>query len=998
MADPARTVLLIVLVTLVSAATLAASQPPHLRFDDNTFGRPHVNTVPRPFQGRANVTTATTIYFEIVVPDTNGAAGKVDPNSITATLRPASGDPVPMLLEGQHFATGFDGKIISNIDAGDRNGEAVYIVPAVSLDPARGYTIEVFARTLDGVAIDPAQDSWSFTTRAAIPDPSAAWSVDLDAPTVRWEGWFWSGLLKPNFNTSRMFDQLDSYVLMDSVRAMNPDAWSLQRDWPMTSDFWHNGVFDGNPNVVRERETRRVIGVQNVSGSTALQVTDIEEGPLYGIAPNRPLSGDFHPGDIVTIGDRKKYETTVVRSVDDVQSVVFVDPLSTTQWDLDYAGSHPADNPDTPDNFTLPLCYLRKFAPHGTPVYYWGRLDDEWDIVHGQHGRRLVVNFSYIPLDLSRKPVPASTGGHGSISPPKDYLQWHGFVRQLVFHLIDRYGAASLDFYYSVGNEFNFSLFWGGTKDEFYEYYDYTINAVLTAFADRGLDASRVIVGGLEAAGLGGVSWTRDALYHCSGLADRPGGGIAEQNFVCADPAFAGLRAARVQALCDAHGGKGSPLDFVSIHEYEHTHIAVADMTKIKDDALAMDPAFYERLNITSFEATPDWIPRPDPAARAMYLGNGFVSGWCADWMQRMVERAMTDARYARHESILTVWPFDYNGDGIASVTGLMRVDDDGDGTEDRISTIRKDIFNSIALQARLGRELAALPERDVAGIRLAGVRSVTPRSHAFFLYAYDDQDTESREPLPFTVNLSLTGVPWTEATIRRWRVDRDHSSPYRAYQALPEKSLYQPAELLDLENSDELVEAGPAEDLVVVNGALQLSAEVAVNGIVLVEITGLDGDRDGWADTLDNCPADANPDQVDADGDQRGAICDCDDADDSVWAAPRDVGGHHLHRAGAETILEWNSLADVAGTSTRYDIIAGSLAELVTDASFARAICFVDDTGEPPLIDDSALPAPGDGRYTLVRGDNLCGRGSFGAGSSLPDPRDPLDDDTPCP
>jgi len=241
-------------------------------------------------------------------------------------------------------------------------------------------------------------------------------------------------------------------------------------------------------------------------------LADTDEGPLYGIAPNRPLSADFQPGDVVTIGDRKKFETTVVRSVDDVQKVVLVDPLASTQWDLDYPGSHPADNPDTPDNFTLPLCYLRKYDPPGTPVYYWGRVDDEWDIVHGQHGRRLVVNFSYIPLDLSRRPVPASTGGHGSISPPKDYAQWHEFVRQIVFHVIDRYGPAAATFYYSVGNEYNFSIFWGGTKDEFYEYYDYTVNAVLTAFADRGFDTSQVIVGGLEAAGLGGVGWTRDAL------------------------------------------------------------------------------------------------------------------------------------------------------------------------------------------------------------------------------------------------------------------------------------------------------------------------------------------------------------------------------------------------------------------------------------------------------------------------------------------------------
>ncbi|MBP7149783.1 MAG: hypothetical protein KBD01_19835 [Acidobacteria bacterium] len=983
---------------LACGFALAASQPPALHFEDNIFNRPHVNTYPRPFRNRTNVTTATTFYFEVLVPDVNGDAGKVDPDSITATLRPASGAPIPMLLANRQFAAGFSGQVISAIDSGDWNGEAVYIVPAAALDPARTYTIEVYARTLDGLPIDPAQDSWSFTTRPSLADPSVSWSIDLASPTVRWEGWFWSGLLKPNFDTSRLFDQLDSYTLMDGVRASNPDAWSLQRDWPLTSDFWHNGVFDGNPNPVRERETRRVTAVNHVGTGTALTLADIEEGPLYGIAPNRPLSLDYHPDDTVTIADRSKSEQTQVLSVDDALHRVIVRRLSTTAWDLNYLGSHPADNPETPDNFTLPLCYLRKYSPAGTLRYYWARIDDEWDIVHGQHGRRLVVNFSFVPLDLSRTPVPARTGGHGSISPPKNYEQWHEFVRQLVFHLIDRYGPATQDFYFSVGNECNFSSFWGGTNDEFYEYYDYTVNAVLTAFEDRALDASRVIVGGIEAAGLGGNSYIKDALYHCSGAAARPGGGIAEQNYVCANPAFAGKRAARVQALCDAFGGKGSPLDFVSIHEYEHTHVAVADMTQIRDDALAMDPAFFDRLNITSFEATPDWIPRPDPASRAMYLGNGFASGWCADWMQRMVARAMTDARYARHESILTVWPFDYNGDGISAVTGLMRVDDDGDGTEDRISTIKKDIFNYVALQAKLGRDLAALPDRDVSGIRLAGVRSVTPRSHAFLLYAYDNQDTESREPAAFAAHLSLTGVPWPVATVRTSRVDRDRSSPYRAYQALPKKNLYRPAELAQLEASDELVEVGPPQDLPVSGGALEIETGLAVNGIALVEITGFDGDHDGHADAQDNCPAVFNPEQLDADGDLRGAACECDDADPAAWAEPAEVGQHTVGRADAAVVLNWPSLAAAAGHGTRYDVVSGALSELLVDASFARAECLLDGAAEPPVDDPSALPPPGEARYTLVRGQNGCGSGTFGSGTPLPDPRDLLDDATPCP
>ncbi|MEW6741513.1 MAG: hypothetical protein AB1486_02040 [Planctomycetota bacterium] len=832
--------LALALVPSLAPAAGATSQPPRLNFIEADLGRPRIHTIPRPYANRSNVTPPTTIYFEVVVPDANADSGNVDRDSITATILPAGGEPLPMVRSGQRFEPGFSGEFLGVIDSGPNNGEAVTIVPGTPLDPGRAYTIEVFARTRDGVPIDPARDSWTFTTRPLVADPTVTWRVDVRAPTMRWKGWFFTGITKPSFDTSRLFDQFESYALMHRVRATRPEAWSLQRDWPLTSDYWHNGVFDGNPNVVRERETRRVIRVRHVGGTTQLTVTDLEEGPLFGIPPHRAPSTDFHAGDRVTVADREKYEVAEVLEVDDASNTVTVTLLQKPPeaWELDYPGSRPPDNPEVPDNFTLPLCYLRKLAPPGTPTYYWRRLDDEWDIVHATYGRRLVVNFSYVPLDLAREPVPAHPGGHGSISPPKDWLQWHEFVRQTVFHIVDRYGAAAAStFYWSAGNENNFNIFWSGTKGEFYQLYDVTVNAVLTAFEDRDLETSRVQVGGIEAPGLGGIAWIRDALYHASGAADHPQGKILEENFVCSDPRFQGKRAARVRAITDAHHGKGSPLDFVSIHEYENADLAAADITRIRDDALEIDPHFYENLNVTSFEATPDWFPRADPAARDVFRGNGFFPTWCAEWTQRLIERAERDPRYARHEATLTVWPFDYNGEGLCSVTGLVRVDDDGDGTEDRVATIRKDVFNYIELTSRMSRDVAVLPAREFAGIRVAGFRSASPTAHTFLLYAHDKQDTESRDPTLFTVRLSLQGIPWPSVIIRRWRVDRDHSSPYRAYQKLARKPVYRPAEIASLESSDELAEDGPPLRCTVPGGELELSVPLAVNGVAFIEL-----------------------------------------------------------------------------------------------------------------------------------------------------------------
>ncbi len=62
--------------------------------------------------------------------------------------------------------------------------------------------------------------------------------------------------------------------------------------------------------------------------------------------------------------------------------------------------------------------------------------------------------------------------------------------------------------------------------------------------------------------------------------------------------------------------------------------------------------------------------------------------------------------------------------------------------------------------------------------------------------------------------------------------------------------------------------------------GAL-LGATIEVQGTILNDE--LDSDSDGIADLLDNCPMDANANQLDSDGDLLGNVCDLDDDNDTV-------------------------------------------------------------------------------------------------------------------
>ncbi len=325
---------------------------------------------PRPGRGHTHVPLKTSFYIEFGVVGVGAADDSVDPDSVRVWLKPQGGEQKILLDQKGKFGPGCFGRLFPRKNMHGKLSLAVFIDTHSSLRPKTQHTVSVFARSKKGAPLGWLDRMWSFTTEAAPTRHALAFELDLKTPPVAWDGGFFTGFCKSSFCTSHG-NRIPTYELMDRVRKRSPRAWSLQRDFWMTGmqhrpQFLHPNL----PNIVRERETRRIVTIDKHPDRVALRVEDFFGHAQYGIAPGRPLSADYHSGDEVLIADGLNDARTTVLGVEDKTGIVFVKPFATPEggWRLAYEGPLPTrEDPNAPGLFPPGGCYLRKFKPSGTP-------------------------------------------------------------------------------------------------------------------------------------------------------------------------------------------------------------------------------------------------------------------------------------------------------------------------------------------------------------------------------------------------------------------------------------------------------------------------------------------------------------------------------------------------------------------------------------------------------------------------------------------------------
>ncbi len=819
-----RTLFLLTTAMILPATGPSGASPIDHRPARLVEREPNPHGSPRPFRDAKNVPIRSSLYVEL----TAAAGNKIDPSSVTLTLRADGSETIKLLEPGPRFVAGSSGWLREKGELSGDRSLALYLEPNRPMKPQTRYTAAV---QVNGEEVG----SWSFTTEAPHRTPHLDFRLDLSARPVDWHGAFFSGICNVVF-CSKAEQDVPTYDLMAAARKDHPRAWSYQRDfWTTGTEFRPPSWFLPNrlPNIVRERETRRILTIEPRGGKARLRLTDLDDRALYGIPPDRPIADDYHPGDEVLIADGLHDATAKVLAVETGAVVVSSFPTPNDGWMTGYEQKFPDhDDPDAPGRFPPGGCYLRKLRPAGTPCYYWGRLDQQYDLIHRRYGRRLMVNFADAAGETARDGRSWTTA--------KDLAEWHEVALAITGHLIDRYGDDALAFTWSVFNEPDLSsVFWRASWDDLQDFYDVTTDAILRAFEDRGLDSRKVVVGGLELGAIFGTNLRlREFLAHCSPTATATAKGARPLNAAFADPRLDGKRSRRVEQLCQAHGGKGSPCDFVSIHSYDRSRLMAAKLIRAREIALEIDPAYYAALWVNSHESCPDWMPPPDQAAGDAYRGDGYFVGWCADVVRRLLARASLDPRYGYGETILTVWPPPTNFAGLNAVTRILQVDTNGDGRPDRSQTVPMPIFHMMTLLSDLGDRYWVLPDRVEGGHVISGIASRDQRGTVRVLvYAHDDRDTQSRSEATFTLSIDLQGRPGP-AIVEEYRFDRRHNSPFRLAGRLRDRSVLRPADAQEFARLAELHPTAISTPTRQADGSLQISTELAGNGCSFLVIT----------------------------------------------------------------------------------------------------------------------------------------------------------------
>jgi hypothetical protein len=317
----------------------------------------------------------------------------------------------------------------------------------------------------------------------------------------------------------------------------------------------------------------------------------------------------------------------------------------------------------------------------------------------------------------------------------------------------------------------------------------------------------------------------------------------------------------------------------------------------------------------------------------------------------------------------------DFDSDGTPD---YLDTDDDNDGVPDATDC------------APLSRAITQLPDRVSSSLRLtkAGSLATLKWLHAYQAPTYNLYRGTFGGGVPFAYNEACF------ATENATRTVNDLTTPtpgHGLYTIIAGRNAWGESAAVMAETNGQnpqLHTPSPTCTTVNANSDGDTPRDLGDNCPLMANLPQGDVDGDSQGDACDNCLSVANVDQADLDGDLLGDSCDtdidgdgvpnaqdCSPYDPAVSAPSGEVGGVAVTQ-GAGTSLSW---AILPGGTLGYDVSGGLLSLLRSTGSSSDASCLQNDVAAASWNDPRPDPEVGNGYYYLVRGQSVCGPGTYG-------------------
>lgn len=454
----------------------------------------------------------------------------------------------------------------------------------------------------------------------------------------------------------------------------------------------------------------------------------------------------------------------------------------------------------------------------GKPVYDWAILDGIFDAwVHA--GVRPYVELGFMPKALSSHPEPyhiawpvPSGQTEGWSYPPTSYSKWEELIHQIALHMVARYGMAEVSrWYWEVWNEPDI-FYWHGTEPQYEKLYDYAVAGVRSAIptAHVGGPATTGPTPGSRSA-----EWLREFLRHCAHDRSSATGGTI-------------------------------PLDFISFHAKGSLHMVEGHLqmglgaelqNAATGFAIVHASEKFRHLPVVLSEADPEGCGACDPRhhPEVGYRNGTLYPAYTAAAMQALLE-------LARRNNVNLIgfltWAFEFEGQPIFA--GQRALATHGIDKPELNFFRMAGLLENIRVAATSS---AAIPAIDIlhSGVRqrpeVDAVATRSSHSASVLLWNYEDNVVAAPGT---TAHLTIQGIPAAahRVLVLQYRIDRDHSNAFTAWQRMGSPQQPTPAQLAELQAAGQLQMDGSPRWQVVDHRRLRLQVDLPPDSLLLVRLS----------------------------------------------------------------------------------------------------------------------------------------------------------------